>query len=73
MTTREALIQELMKQPEQVLREMQRHLDSLAGHQNGGAVTSAWPEQYFEQTAGAFANEPLERPSQLPFEKREEW
>jgi len=33
----------------------------------------SWPRDYFEKTAGAFANEPFERPPQLPFEKREEW
>jgi len=78
MSTRDALIQELMKQPEQVLREMRRHLDSLVDHQspngNGGdSQTGDWPEGYFQKTAGAFANDPFERPPQLPFEKREEW
>lgn len=32
-----------------------------------------WPPRYFERTCGAFRDEPLERPEQLPFEKREEW
>ena len=78
MSTRDALIQELMKQPEQVLLEMRHQLDLLVEHQahNGNgtmAKTSAWPEKYFERTAGAFAGEPFERPAQLPFEKREEW
>lgn len=78
MSTRDALIQELMKQPEQVLREVQHYLDSLVGdesHNGNGAKpkASAWPEKYFERTAGAFAGEPFERPPQLPFEKREEW
>jgi hypothetical protein len=78
MSTRDALIQELMKQPEPVLLEMRHHLDSLVkqGPYNGNGAKSgmpAWPEKYFEQTAGAFAGEPLERPPQLPFEKREEW
>jgi hypothetical protein len=35
--------------------------------------SDAWPHDYFEKTAGAFADEPFERPPQLPFEKREEW
>ncbi len=79
MSTRDALIQELMKQPEQVLREVQHYLDSLVEHEshNGNGtkpkVSSAWPEKYFERTAGAFAGESFERPPQLPFEKREEW
>jgi hypothetical protein len=78
MSTRDALIQELMKQPEQVLLEIQHHLDSLTKHQahNGNGTktgASAWPKGYFERTAGAFAGEHFERPPQLPFEKREEW
>ena len=78
MSTRDALIQELMKQPEPVLLELRHYLESLAkqGDQNGNGVkaeSSAWPKQYFERTAGAFAGEPLERPPQLPFEEREEW
>jgi len=78
MSTRDALIQELMKQPEPVLLEMRHHLDSLVkqGSHNGNGAKSgmpAWPEKYFERTAGAFSGEPLERPPQLPFEKREEW
>ena len=32
-----------------------------------------WPTGYFEQTAGAFADEPIERPPQGAFEKREAW
>ena len=31
------------------------------------------PPGYFERTFGSFRDEPLERPEQLPFEKREEW
>jgi hypothetical protein len=78
MSTRDALIQELMKQPEPVLLEMQHHLDFLVKHRahNGNGLkptVPAWPEKYFERTAGSLADEPLERPPQLPFEKREEW
>jgi hypothetical protein len=79
MSTREALIQEILKQPDSLLRELQHYLAFLVDlHQresNGDSrkVPTAWPAGYFENTAGAFANEPLERPVQLPFEKREEW
>ena len=78
MSTRDALIQELMKQPESVLLAMRQQLDSLIkrGAHNGNgakAAAEAWPQKYFERTAGAFVGEPLERPAQLPFEKREEW
>lgn len=31
------------------------------------------PPGYFERTYGSFRDEPLQRPEQLPFEKREEW
>ncbi|TAL03968.1 MAG: hypothetical protein EPO07_05550 [Verrucomicrobia bacterium] len=75
MSTRDALIQELMKQPEKVLRDVRRYLESLTGHESkgGNGASTGWPERYFERTAGAFADEPFERPPQLPFEKREEW
>jgi len=39
----------------------------------GAPAAEAWPAGYFQKTAGAFAGEQLERPPQLPFEKREEW
>ena len=32
-----------------------------------------WPLRYFEQTAGALADEPFERPDQGTFPKREDW
>jgi hypothetical protein len=32
-----------------------------------------YPAGYFEATAGSFANEPLEAPSELPMETREAW
>jgi hypothetical protein len=77
MSTRDALIQELMKQPEPVLQEMHRYLDSVieqrTQNDNGTGTKATWPEGYFHRTAGAFANELFERPPQLPFEKREEW
>ena len=79
MSMREALIQEILKQPEPLLRELQHYLAFLVEHQKDGTAGSvalragAWPAGYFQKTAGAFAGEPLERPPQLPFEKREEW
>ena len=44
-----------------------------AGNSCAAGTPESWPRGYFEKTAGAFANEPFERPPQLPFEKREEW
>lgn len=77
MSTRDALIQELMKQPEPVLQEVRHFLDSITAQREAGNASvvksGSWPVRYFEHTAGAFANEPFERPAQLPFEKREEW
>jgi hypothetical protein len=79
MSTREALIQEILKQPEPLLRELQNYLAILVAHRksenNGSAASAAesWPAGYFQKTAGAFVGEPLDRPPQLPFEKREEW
>jgi hypothetical protein len=37
------------------------------------AQASAWPTNYFEQTAGAFAGQPLERPAQGKLPQRENW
>ncbi|PWU20169.1 MAG: hypothetical protein C5B50_04570 [Verrucomicrobia bacterium] len=79
MSAREALIEEILKQPEPLLRELQRYLAYLverekhSNHGSSPSMVSCWPKGYFERTAGAFAGEPLERPPQLPFEKREEW
>ena len=74
MSTRDALIEKIHKQPEWVLKEVDHYLEFLAKKQNGLENGSGvWPNRYFEETAGVFANEPFERPPQLPFEKREEW
>ncbi len=79
MSTRDALIREIMRQPEPLLRELQHYLEYLVEHReveaNGGKGDAAgkWPDRYFDRTAGAFANEPLERPAQLPVEKRDQW
>jgi hypothetical protein len=32
-----------------------------------------WPQGYFERTAGSFAGEPLERPTQGTAEQRANW
>ena len=71
MSTREAVIQEILRLPEPLLGEVQRHLATLVDEK--GKTATAWPPGYFEKTAGSFADEPLERPPQLPFERREEW
>jgi hypothetical protein len=42
--------------------------DGPAGTDNRG-----YPAGYFESTAGSFADEPLERPANLPLPAREQW
>lgn len=37
------------------------------------AKNGDWPEGYFQQTAGAFANEPFERASQGTMPNRSAW
>ena len=81
MSMRDILIQEILKQPEPLLRELQHYLAFLVAHQgdetpspkNRTPAAKVWPSGYFQKTSGAFADEPLERPPQLPFEKREVW
>ena len=46
---------------------------NLDAQRNPSATPKAWRPDYFTTTAGAFAGEPLERPAQLQFEKRERW
>ena len=79
MSMREILIQEILKQPEPLLRELQHYLAFLVEHQGDRTnelqtpASAVWPSGYFQKTSGAFAGELLERPPQLPFEKREVW
>ena len=40
---------------------------------NSAAGDSAWPAGYFEQTAGAFASEPFQRPPQGEHLQRDDW
>ena len=79
MSTRDALIQEILRQPEPLLRELHHYLTFLVERRENGtngstpSTVAARPAGSFEKTAGAFAGEPLERLPQLPFEKRQEW
>ena len=67
------MIQEINKQPEALLREVQQFMAFLVDQHRREHAANDWPERYFDRTAGAFAGEPLERPPQLPFEQRKEW
>jgi hypothetical protein len=75
MSTREALIRDLEKQPEAILKEVRHYLAVLTSQQaqKSGETAKGWPNGYFQRTAGAFSNEVFDRPSQPPFEKREGW
>jgi hypothetical protein len=74
MNARDALIQEILELPEPLLRELQQYMVLLVNHQNKPSKASqSWPPGYFQRTAGAFSEEPLERSPQFPPEKRGEW
>ncbi len=76
MSSRDALIEEIRKQPESLVHELHRYLAYLVERQKIKGSTrggNSWPANYFDRTAGAFEGEPLERPVQPPFEKREDW
>lgn len=75
MSTFESLTRELERQPEEVLQEVRNYLAVLIANGRDARQTqrNGWPEGYFEEFAGAFENEPFERPAQLPLEKREQW
>lgn len=40
---------------------------------SGSTDSKGWPLKYFEQTAGSFANEPLEPPDDPPPAPNPEW
>jgi hypothetical protein len=50
-----------------------REVLALTGAKEEPKDELGYPVGYFEATAGSFAQEPLERPAALPFEKREVW
>ena len=54
MGTREALIQEILRQPEPLLRELQHYLAILVAHRESEekdtlpSLAGAWPADYFQ-------------------------
>ena len=48
-------------------------LKTTTSDEKGSEPSQAWPADYFETTAGAFADEPLERAPQGDFPNREDW
>ena len=50
--------------------------EKVKAQQVQGTLTAdalGYPVGYFESTAGSFADEPLERPADLPMDSRESW
>lgn len=76
MSTVELAIAELQNAPESVAREALEFIVALkrrSGSPSGGLDPMGYPVGYFEHTAGSFANEPLERPTQLPLNPAPVW
>ena len=77
MSTVEIAIAELKSAPESIARETldfivflkRRNACPPCEMQNG----SGYPAGYFERTAGCFADQPLERPEQLPSTPAPAW
>lgn len=65
------MIEEILKLPDPLLGELQRYVALLV--EGRSSASKGWPAGYFQKTAGSFAGQPLERPEQLDFEKRQEW
>ena len=47
--------------------------DSISGRDELCDSISGWPARYFEQTAGALADEVFERPPQGELPRRDDW
>jgi hypothetical protein len=61
MSTREALLREIEKQAEPILKQVQDYLAFLTQPGGPQSPNSTWPPDYFKKTAGAFANESFDR------------
>jgi len=76
MSAREALLQELARQPDDVAQKLLDYLRALtpnhgsaaSGGETGGHFAAYWKRYY-----GAFEGQEWEEPAELPPEKREEW
>ena len=58
---------------EKFLEELVRDAISRAENVEPNGSDKEWPLGFFEKTAGAFANEPFERPDQGKYPAREGW
>lgn len=78
MTTRELLIREINRAPEDVLQRMlhylQQELEQRRPIRDGQRPQTTGPyADYWNQFIGAFADEEWERPAQGGLEQRESW
>jgi hypothetical protein len=77
MTTRESLLREINRAPEEVLQKTLRYLrGELRRRQpqyNQIAQTTGPYADYWNQFVGVFADEEWERPAQGTLEQREAW
>lgn len=48
-------------------------LEAIKQIDRSNDAANGWPEGYFEETAGSFADEPLERAPQGELPERDEW
>jgi len=55
------------------LEKLVRHALELVETQNGAARPDRLPSDFFSRVAKEFGSEPIERPPQGEFEKRETW
>jgi hypothetical protein len=44
-----------------------------SGSSENPTSLASWPPRFFEQTSGAFAGEPIERPAQGDLPSRDQW
>ncbi len=58
---------------EQAVRELLRRTEIKSPWDGVPKDAMGYPVGYFEQTAGAFANEPFDEPEELPMQIREDW
>jgi hypothetical protein len=77
MTTRESLIREINRAPEDVLQKTLRYLRTelrrrQRQHDQGAQTTGPYAD-YWNQFIGVFAGEEWERPAQETLEQREAW
>jgi hypothetical protein len=69
MTTKEQLLQEIAAAPDELITELISFLHQAKSRRD--PVSSAWPIDFFETTAGCLADDPIDRAPQGEYEYRE--